>query len=154
VSVDDRLVGFARENRKDSTRAERILWRELRGGALGVRFRRQDPIGPFIADSACRDRRLVIETDGNSHTIVEKDYLRDRWFIDNEWTVLRFTDDEDVGSTQFVIDLICAVLEDPSKAVEELGFTYETRWGFGSPIESEGHRPLPSGGGDPSAFES
>jgi len=121
-----------------------VLWRELRGSEFGVRFRRQDPIGPYIADFACRDRRLVIETDGNSHTIVLKDYLRDRWFIDNGWTVLRFTDDEVVKSTQYVIDLICAVLKDPTKAVDELRFTYEHRWGFGSPIQGSGHRPLPS----------
>jgi len=144
VSDRRRLVRFARENRKDSTRGERVLWRELRGSEFGVRFRRQDPIGPYIADFACRDRRLVIETDGNSHTIVLKDYLRDRWFIDNGWTVLRFTDDEVVKSTQYVIDLICAVLKDPTKAVDELRFTYEHRWGFGSPIQGSGHRPLPS----------
>jgi very-short-patch-repair endonuclease len=126
-----------------------VLWRELRRREFGVRFRRQDPIGPYIADFACRSRRLVIETDGDSHTVVEKDYLRDRWFIDNGWTVLRFTDDEVVKSTQYAIDLICAVLQDPTRAVDELSFTYEHRWGFGSPVKKAGHRPLPSASREP-----
>jgi len=144
LSDRKRLIRFARGNRKASTRAERVLWRELRRRELGVRFRRQDPIGPYIADFACRNRRLVIETDGDSHTIVMKDYLRDRWFIDNGWTVVRFSDDAVVRSTQYVIDLICAVLEDPARAVDELRFTYEHRWGFGSPIENNLHGRVPS----------
>jgi len=120
------------------------LWRELRRRELGVRFRRQDPIGPYIADFACRSRRLVIETDGDSHTIVAKDYLRDRWFITNGWTVLRFTDDEVVDSTECVIDLIREVLNNPARAAAELKFTYEHRWGFGSPTENNPHCSVPS----------
>ncbi len=144
MSDRKRLIRFAQGNRKDSTRAERVLWRELRRRELGVRFRRQDPIGPYIADFACRNRRLVIETDGNSHTIVAKDYLRDQWFINNGWTVVRFTDDEVVESTQSVIDLIRAVLGDPAIAVDQLRITYEHRWGVGSPIDNNLRHPVPS----------
>ena len=97
-----------------------------------MRFRRQDSIGPYIADFSCRNRRLVIETDGNTHTIVERDYLRDQWFIHNGWTVLRFTDDEVDKSTRRVVDLIVAVLDDPGKAIDQLRYAYEHRWGFDS----------------------
>jgi len=61
------MTRFARENRGDPTLAEVALWRELRGSQLGVRFRREDPIGPYIADFSCRARRLDVETDGGTH---------------------------------------------------------------------------------------
>src|SRR5436309_16044731 len=58
----------ARSLRSDMTDVERILWRALRGRQLEAgRFRRQHPIGPYIADFACLDKRLVIELDGGQH---------------------------------------------------------------------------------------
>lgn len=49
------------------TRAERYLWQALRSDALGVTFRRQHPIPPYIVDFACIALRLVVEVDGGDH---------------------------------------------------------------------------------------
>jgi very-short-patch-repair endonuclease len=58
----------ARSLRGDMTLAERKLWQALRGEQInGCRFRRQHPIGPYIADFACIDQSLVIELDGGQH---------------------------------------------------------------------------------------
>ncbi len=58
------LKEFAKKNRKEMTRSETTLWNALRKLACGFRFRRQHPIGDFIADFICLERRLVIEVDG------------------------------------------------------------------------------------------
>ena len=59
---------IARMLRRNSTHAEKRLWNRLRGGQLsGFKFRRQFPIGEFIVDFCCRERRLVIELDGSQH---------------------------------------------------------------------------------------
>jgi very-short-patch-repair endonuclease len=58
----------ARSLRLSSTDAERRLWRALRDRQLeGYKFRRQRPIGPFIADFVCLERLLIIELDGSQH---------------------------------------------------------------------------------------
>ena len=59
---------FARDLRNNATDTERALWQELRRGKIvGARFRRQVPIGPYIADFACLKNRIVIELDGSQH---------------------------------------------------------------------------------------
>jgi len=84
----------ARELRKGATVAERVLWGVLRGSALGVRFSRQMPIGPYFADFLCRERRLVIEVDGFSHGRREAyDARRDAWMAAAGYRVLRFGND-------------------------------------------------------------
>src|SRR5580704_9047029 len=70
----------ARRLRKESTFAERRLWRQLRARSLsGFKFVRQEPIGPYIVDFACREKRLVIEIDGGQHADNRGDAARDRW---------------------------------------------------------------------------
>ncbi|PWE18890.1 hypothetical protein DDZ18_04680 [Marinicauda salina] len=60
---------LAKRLRRRMTHAEAILWAHLRGGRLGGwRFRRQHPIGPYVADFACAPARLVIEVDGATHS--------------------------------------------------------------------------------------
>ena len=60
-------VEFAREQRRQPTPGEEALWRALRGGALGVRFRRQHPIREFVLDFYCAEAQLAVEVDGASH---------------------------------------------------------------------------------------
>src|SRR4051794_17793323 len=71
-------VDRARELRRDSTEAETALWRRLRGrGVDGAKFVRQEPIGPYIADFVCRNKKLIIEIDGGQHAEkVERDEAR------------------------------------------------------------------------------
>ena len=114
------LTRFAREHRKDPTWAEWVLWRELRGSALGVRFRRQDPIGPYIADFSCRTHRLIVETDGISHDDPRRDRIRDRWFHDHGWFVLRFDDEDVLNTTDDAVERIIQALEDRAGIVNPL----------------------------------
>ena len=114
------MTRFARSNRRDSTIAERRLWAELRGSQLGVRFRRQDPIGPYIADFSCRTHRLIVETDGDTHDDPTKDRERDRWFHAHGWTVLRFDDDEVLEHIDETVNLIIDALTDPASVVNPL----------------------------------
>jgi len=81
--------------RRDPTPTEDRIWRELRGGQFGVRFRRQEPIGGYIADFACRPLRLIVEFDGESHSDEAKDRRRDEELEARGWRVIRY-DDADV----------------------------------------------------------
>jgi len=59
------LIERARRLRRESTEAEKRLWNKLRARQLlGAKFRRQAPIGPYIVDFVCFERKLVIEIDG------------------------------------------------------------------------------------------
>lgn len=60
-------VKFAREQRSEPTRAEKMLWEALRRNQLGVRIRRQHPIKDFVLDFYCAEARLAIEVDGPIH---------------------------------------------------------------------------------------
>jgi very-short-patch-repair endonuclease len=81
----------AAELRRAPTDAERRLWRMLRGRQLGgLRFRRQVPIGPYIADFACLEAALVIELDGGQHAeAIGYDRQRDRYLAERGYRVLR-----------------------------------------------------------------
>ncbi|MBU1865646.1 MAG: endonuclease domain-containing protein [Actinobacteria bacterium] len=102
---DRRLLRFAREMRRDPTPSEERIWRELRAGRFGVKFRRQEEIGPFIADFACRSLRLIVEFDGESHDDERKDQRRDDALAALGWKVIRYDDSE-------VYEDVEAVLED------------------------------------------
>lgn len=69
-------VEFAREQRREPTRAERRLWEAVRRKQLGVRIRRQHPIENFVLDFYCAEARIAIEVDGPVHD-EQQDY--DRW---------------------------------------------------------------------------
>ena len=79
---------------------------------MGVRFRRQEPIGPFIADFACLEARLIVEVDGDSHSDTARDRRRDRWFEEHGWFVLRFWDAYVLDQTDDTINLIDLALRD------------------------------------------
>lgn len=84
--------GKAKRLRRTMTKAEIILWVRLRRGATGVKFRRQHPIGPYIADFACIERGLVIEIDGATHSTpdeVARDSRRTAFLHGLGWRVLR-----------------------------------------------------------------
>ncbi|NKE66362.1 DUF559 domain-containing protein [Ramlibacter sp. RBP-2] len=84
----------ARSLRAGMTDSERALWFGLRREQLGVKFRRQHPIGNFIADFACLDPKLVVELDGSQHLEqAAYDVRRDRFLRENGFIVLRFPTD-------------------------------------------------------------
>ena len=105
----DKLKEFAFEHRKNPTEAESILWEYLKGKQTGFSFRRQHIIGPFIADFTCLSRKLIIEIDGGYHQLPEQqtsDEHRTQWLENKGFFVLRFTNDEVVGNTKGVLDII------------------------------------------------
>jgi very-short-patch-repair endonuclease len=79
---------MSRRLRRDPQGAERILWRHLRADAIGMRFRRQHPIPPYIADLAAPTIRLVIEVDGGQHGAAA-DAARDATMTASGWRIMR-----------------------------------------------------------------
>ena len=87
---DSSLLSHARALRRDATPAERRLWQGLRRHQLGgLKFRRQVPLGPYIADFYCASARLVIEVDGISHIDSRSDASRDAWMARQGIRVVR-----------------------------------------------------------------
>ncbi|GEO07019.1 endonuclease [Adhaeribacter aerolatus] len=92
-----KLKPLARNLRNDSTKAEIRLWCELLSGKrlAGYGFRRQRPVGNYIADFMCKELKLIIEVDGYSHQFkTEADIQRDAELNALDFTVLRFSDAE------------------------------------------------------------
>jgi very-short-patch-repair endonuclease len=87
------LLERARSMRHDSVPAERKLWYFLRNRRLnGFKFRRQQAIGPFIADFYCSEVGLIVELDGDSHVMRQAyDARRTKWLNENGHEVVRFT---------------------------------------------------------------
>ena len=99
----------AREMRRAPSDAERNLWHELRGKRFGVRFRRQQPIGPYVVDFYCSPARLIIELDGNQHSLEllrRSDERRTQWLEQHGYRVLRFWNDEVFQNLEHVIEQI------------------------------------------------
>jgi len=99
---------LARDLRKRQTKTEALLWSILRGRRLaGLKFRRQFPIEPFIADFACIEKNLIIELDGGYHDYVyENDMDRQRHLENKGWRVIRFSNEdvlEDVDAVAIAI---------------------------------------------------
>jgi len=82
----------ARELRTHPTDAERRLWQKLKRRQIaGIKFRRQLPIGPYIVDFVCLERRLVVEVDGGQHLEqIPQDEQRSQWLRAQGFRVLRF----------------------------------------------------------------
>lgn len=94
------------------TGVERRLWERLRAKRIGVKFRRQHPIGPYIVDFACIRARLVVEVDGETHDQAY-DQRRDAWLATGGWRVMRvFLQEIDVD-LDAVVDAIQTELDYP-----------------------------------------
>lgn len=108
-------VQRARALRHESTDAEQLLWRHLRASQLqGHKFRRQHPIGPYFADFACIDSRLVIELDGGQHAAeaaVSRDAARSEFLFSQGWRVLRFWNHDVLTELQAVLQTIAEALQ-------------------------------------------
>jgi very-short-patch-repair endonuclease len=106
---------FARELRSHQTDAEERLWYFLRAHRfMGLKFRRQKPIGPYVVDLICMEYKLIIEADGGQHGSLG-DFDRDMWLCEQGYTVLRFWNNQ-------ILDEIEGVLEAIRQAVLAKGF--------------------------------
>lgn len=104
------LISFAKNLRKRSTDAERFLWSRLRSKRFdGLKFRRQHPIGKYITDFVCLEKKLIIELDGGQHSLPDnilKDRQRDTWFEEEGYVVVHFWDNEVLMNTNGVLEAI------------------------------------------------
>ncbi len=110
---------LCRELRVDPTHAEKILWECLRRKQIdGFKFRRQHPIGRFIADFYCRERRLVVELDGAVHRKMDQkeyDRLRDDIIRTRDIRILRIENKRVFDSIEDVLKEILDLLRsDPT----------------------------------------
>ncbi|MGH7178079.1 MAG: endonuclease domain-containing protein [Tepidisphaeraceae bacterium] len=108
-----RTLRRAREMRKDMPRAEVVLWMRLRSKQLaGLRFRRQQPIGQYIADFICAEAKLVIELDGASHAgRCEYDEERSRHLRAEGFDVIRLDNEDVLYHLDAVVDQVRSICE-------------------------------------------
>ena len=98
-----------KELRKNSTRSEQDLWFELRNSKSGVKIKRQHSVGGYIADFYCQKHNLIIEVDGeihNSKEAQEYDMVRDKYFTELGYRVLRIHNNEVDKDIEKVLDKI------------------------------------------------
>jgi very-short-patch-repair endonuclease len=109
--ANEKRTGRARALRREETGAERKLWRRLSNRQLaGWKFVRQEPIGPYYADFASCEAKLVVELDGSQHAESERDQVRDAFLVARGYRVLRFWNHDVMRETNTVLDTIFAAL--------------------------------------------
>ena len=81
---------MAKSNRRVMTEAERKLWQFLRRNITGLKFKRQQQIGSYIADFVCLEKRIIVECDGGQHAKENIDKERDAYLNNRGFKVLRF----------------------------------------------------------------
>lgn len=111
------LTPVAQRLRTTQTDAESRLWHQLcNRQLLGHKFRRQLPVGPYVADFACVERGLIVELDGGQHVErAEADEIRTKTLASHGFRVLRFWNDQVLRETEAVLEAIrLALLADPS----------------------------------------
>ena len=111
AAIGHLLLDNAKEMRSNPTEAESVLWLQLKGKKLGVKFRRQHPIDSFIADFVCLDKKLIIEVDGEIHDFQqEADALRTERLNELGYEVLRFKNEEVLADIDNVLTKISTIL--------------------------------------------
>ena len=111
------LKDWSRENRKQSTEAETLLWEELRNNKIGFKVRRQHCIDNFIIDFAFLNEKVLIEIDGSYHDELEQekyDVARTEYLTELGYKLIRFTNEEIVNDINAVVEKIKEVLKNTS----------------------------------------
>ena len=86
----NKLQNIAKILRKRPTEAEKFMWRYLRSKQLeGLKFRRQEPIGNYVVDFVCYEKKIIVEIDGGQHC-VERDGNRDRWLESQDFKIFEY----------------------------------------------------------------
>ncbi len=120
--MSNRLTAPAKGLRQRSAEAERLFWSRVRAHRLGgFKFKRQQPLGPYIVDFVCFEARLVVELDGGHHTqTLVSDTERDRWLSERGFRVTRFWNNEVLGNIEGVLAEVASTLS-PSLSHGEKG---------------------------------
>ncbi len=111
----------ARILRKNQTDAEAELWRRLRGRGLeNYKFRRQVPVGPYVADFLCKEAMLIVEIDGSQHLAqVEYDQHRDAFLRASGYEVVRFWNNEVLMNVNGVLESLTLTLSQRARELRE-----------------------------------
>ncbi len=108
-----RTLKFAKKLRHEMTDAETKLWQQLRAHRFeNFKFKRQQPIGRYIADFVNLEQRLIIEVDGSQHDGSRRDEIRDSWLKDQGFRILRFWNIDVLTNMEGVIQAIHAALKE------------------------------------------
>ena len=108
-------IKLARSFRKAMTHAEVLLWQGLKGHSREMTFRRQHPVGPYIADFYCAKVSLVIEVDGQIHEREDRpqmDAIRDQWFAEQGIETMRLSAADIMADAHDVSDGILRYVRD------------------------------------------
>lgn len=110
----------ARHLRRNQTEAERRLWLYLKDMKReGFHFRRQCPVGPYVADFLCYSARIIIEVDGGQHGMdagIAHDRRRDEWLVENGYRVLGYWNNDVLGNTEGVMETILSILNEGKRS--------------------------------------
>ena len=113
IHNNSKLRDRRRELRKNSTKAEEVLWFEIRNSKLGIKFKRQHSIGGYITDFYCQKYKLIIELDGEIHNTKEVegyDLVRDKYLTSLGFKILRIPNSEVETNIKKVLDKIKSFL--------------------------------------------
>ena len=116
VEEHDRIIIMANERarrlRRNTTDAEKVLWRRIRYRQISnARFRRQHPIDPYVVDFYCAELRLVIAVDGGQHELrSDQDAARTRWLESQGYRVVRFWNNDVLGNVEGGLERIVEIL--------------------------------------------
>jgi len=108
------VFGFAKELRKNMTDSEKVLWMHLKSGIQNFKFRRQHPIGLYVADFFCRKLKLIIEVDGSIHDLEENkinDKEREKFFTDSGYSIIRFSNTQVHNEIEFILKEINSLIK-------------------------------------------
>jgi leucyl-tRNA synthetase len=118
-----KTIAFAKQNRKDATVEEDIMWQELRDRKIaGCKFRRQHPLAGYIPDFVCLEKKLIIEIDGEYHNDEDQkifDKGRENWLNEEGFTMIRFTNAQVSNSLNAVLKDIEQALFNKETVAEE-----------------------------------
>jgi very-short-patch-repair endonuclease len=110
VAVSTLQRSRAKQLRRTMTPAETLLWRYLKANRIdGLGFRRQVPLGNYIADFVCMSVRLLVELDGQSHDFDAQrkaDEKRDAFFVAKGFRVVRFSNQDVISNLEGVVEAI------------------------------------------------
>ncbi len=109
------MIKRARELRKNMTDAEKKIWQSIRKRQiLGNKFRKQVPIGPYIADFVCFEKKMIVEIDGGQHKAQEGyDQKRTEFFQSRGFQVIRFWNNDVLTNIEGVTKRLYACLGCP-----------------------------------------
>lgn len=111
LTREGQKVSLSRLLRRNSTKAERALWRRLRDRHFnGRKFRRQYPVGPYVVDFCCPELRLIVEIDGDVHMLKKADDVARQAVLERlGYRVVRFTNRQVLYNPGHVVDTLAGV---------------------------------------------